>query len=1041
MAQSIVGALRVVLGLDAAEFHKGLVAAQGEMKKIGKELSRLGGEMMRAGQGLTLGLSAPLLAMGVQSIRTAAQFESAMIRVKIATSATGKEMQALQRLARDIGRDTIFSASQAAEAMEELAKTGVSTSNILNGAARATVDLAAATGSELVPAAGAITDVMTLFGKQAKDLPRVVDQITGSVNASKFEFADFQLAMAQGGGRAAMLGVTFEDFTAALAGTAAQFTSGSDAGTSFGTFLQRLVPGSKEAEQAMKKLGFSFYTAEGQLRPMSEIAEELNQRFGKLNNEELSGAMTKIFGADAFRTAAGLARQGAKGLDEVAASIAKVDAAAQAAERMKGFNGQLEQMGGAAEELAIRIGETGLLGAVTKIIQGIGGFVEAVGKLPTPLLAVGLGVAGVAAAIGPAILLSGAFAASLGALATASANSAVSAGVLSVALRGLSASMKFLMGPWGIAIMGIATAVGVLAARAREATPAQKSLDKATSDLAGASRDYEQAALLAASATGEGKKAALEEARARRVNAVEILNETKQKIANAKASLAQAAAARQAYNARLANAGEGMGTYARVSSRGPRTMSGYQEDSLRASMAEAEKLAKETEATINRIDAGLAAPLGGLGGGGGGGLGADTGGSGGGSSSSRDEAQRRARAIEDMRHEVDLQDAQFRNDQDRVRILEREDAVRQRTRALIDAGIVKDAAAAKVEAERVEARLDAAREAASLREIKDDRRDLDRRLWEIDGRGDMVQKLEREAQLQERIAFWQRQHRDLVTATATAVSEMAELDKARADAAERTARSAARQLEIEKARLSGDTRGERRLNREADVEDRTRAYMTRENNPLSPEDARRRAEADVAALDDAELQGKYRSFVKGGWRAALDGDLGSFMKDWFKNWSAKGLEDGLNSLGDLLKRLFQSFDLGKLGSGGGGFNLSGITNTFSSMFAGFKLPGFANGGSIMPGGSGGIDSQVVAFRKSPSERVDIYTPGNDVGPGGGPHFDLRGAVMTEDLLAQMRTIGRTSEDRAYGRAVKDVPALAQSQTAKQQQHAVGRRRR
>ena len=96
---------------------------------------------------------------------------------------------------------------------------------------------------------------MTLFGKQAKDLPRVVDQITGAVNASKFGFADFQLAMAQGGGRAAMLGVTFEDFTAALAGTAAQFTSGSDAGTSFGTFLQRLVPGSKEAEKAIKDLG------------------------------------------------------------------------------------------------------------------------------------------------------------------------------------------------------------------------------------------------------------------------------------------------------------------------------------------------------------------------------------------------------------------------------------------------------------------------------------------------------------------------------------------------------------------------------------------------------------------------------------------------------------------------------------------------------------------------------------------------------------------------------------------------------------------
>ena len=393
-----------------------------------------------------------------------------------------------------------------------------------------------------------------------------------------------------------------------------------------------------------------------------------------------------------------------------------------------------------------------------------------------------------------------------------------------------------------------------------------------------------------------------------------------------------------------------------------------------------------------------------------------------------------------MRHEADLQEAQYRNDQDRIHVLERQDAVRQRTRALIDAGIIKDEAAAKAEAERVQVRLDAAREEASIREVADDRREFDRRLWEIDGRGDMVQKLEREAQLQERIAFWQRQNRDLITATSTAVSELAELDKARADAAERNARSAARQLEIEQARLRGDTRAERRLSREAEVEDRTREYQTRALNPLSPADARRQAEADVAALDDAELQGKYRNFVKDGWRAALDGDLGSFMKDWFKDWSAKGLEEGLNSLGDFLKRLFQNMDFGKLG-GDGGFSLSGITSSIGNLFKGFKLPGFANGGSILPGGSGGIDSQVVAFRKSPSERVDIYTPGNDAGPMGGVVFDLRGAVMTDDLLRQMRHIGRTSEDRANTWSTKNVPGLSQSQAAKQQQYTVGRKKR
>lgn len=83
------------------------------------------------------------------------------------------------------------------------------------------------------------------------------------------------------------------------------------------------------------------------------------------------------------------------------------------------------------------------------------------------------------------------------------------------------------------------------------------------------------------------------------------------------------------------------------------------------------------------------------------------------------------------------------------------------------------------------------------------------------------------------------------------------------------------------------------------------------------------------------------------------------------------------------------------------------------------LPGYANGGLVGGGSFGSVGPR----------------------PGNAPYFDLRGAVLTQELLDQMNAIGSQSEDRAYGRAVKDVPALAQSQTAKQQQHAVGRRRR
>lgn len=94
----------------------------------------------------------------------------------------------------------------------------------------------------------------------------------------------------------------------------------------------------------------------------------------------------------------------------------------------------------------------------------------------------------------------------------------------------------------------------------------------------------------------------------------------------------------------------------------------------------------------------------------------------------------------------------------------------------------------------------------------------------------------------------------------------------------------------------------------------------------------------------------------------------------------------------------------------------------------------------MPGGAGGIDSQLVSFWKSPSERVDIYTPGNDAGPMGGVVFDLRGAVMTADLLRQMNDIGRVHGDRAYSRSVQDVPKVSASKAEKTRLNRAGRRR-
>src|SRR5690606_28522878 len=130
-------------------------------------------------------------------------------------------------------------ATQAAEAIELLARNGLTMEQILGGAAESTVALANATGAEFGTAADVATDVMALFGIEAQNMSQAIDAITGVTTNSKFTIDDFALGLAQAGGVAAGYGVQLDDLSTVLAATSSAFASGGDAGTSYKTFLQR----------------------------------------------------------------------------------------------------------------------------------------------------------------------------------------------------------------------------------------------------------------------------------------------------------------------------------------------------------------------------------------------------------------------------------------------------------------------------------------------------------------------------------------------------------------------------------------------------------------------------------------------------------------------------------------------------------------------------------------------------------------------------------------------------------------------------------
>lgn len=401
MASAVIGSLRVNLGIDTAAFDKGLADAMRSLKGIGNSMKSIGSSM-------SMYLTAPILGFGALTVKTAGDFEAAMNRVGAATGATGGKFEALEDLARDLGRTTTKSASEAADMLEMLAKNGLTTEQILGGAATAAIKLSEATGGDLSTAADVATNVMAQFKIEAKDLGRVVDGVTNVTLASQFGFNDYKHAIAQAGGVAGALGVSLEDFNAAIAGTASVFNSGEDAGTSFKTFLTTLVPKSDAAAAEMKKLGLEFFNANGSMKSMSEIAEELKTSLSSLSDEAKTDSVTTIFGSDAMRTAIALADQGAAGIDKLSLAISRKGSAdEQAAARMKGFNGELEKLAGAFDELKLAIADSGLLTTITSLVTKIAEWVAELAKTSPEILKWGTIVAGLTAVLGPVLIVMG----------------------------------------------------------------------------------------------------------------------------------------------------------------------------------------------------------------------------------------------------------------------------------------------------------------------------------------------------------------------------------------------------------------------------------------------------------------------------------------------------------------------------------------------------------------------------------------------------------------------------------------------------------
>lgn len=374
MADYNLGTARGVIEIEYN--GRGASQAQDDLKQTRTSAENAGPSLDDAGRkaglaGLAIGAGFALAA------KSAADFEARMSAVGAVSGASEGELERLRAKALQLGADTSFSAGESASAIEELVKAGLSVEDVLNGAADATVSLAAAGEVSMPEAASIASNAMNQFGLSAEDMVSVVDNIAGASNASAIDVSDFGQSLSQVGAVANLAGANFEDTATAIALMGNAGIKGSDAGTSLKTMLMNLQPTTEKQIALFKELGIvtedgknKFYDAQGNLKSLADVSGILQSSLKGMTAAQKQATLETMFGSDAIRAAAVLADQGAAGFDKMSASMNKVSAADVAAKRLDNFKGSFEALMGSVETLAITIGSM-LLPALRKIVEAL----------------------------------------------------------------------------------------------------------------------------------------------------------------------------------------------------------------------------------------------------------------------------------------------------------------------------------------------------------------------------------------------------------------------------------------------------------------------------------------------------------------------------------------------------------------------------------------------------------------------------------------------------------------------------------------------
>lgn len=376
------------------------IGAAGEvMQNVGDKISGAGEKLLPVTGGIT--------ALGTAAVKTGADFDAAMSKVAAVSGATGDDLQALRDKAREMGSQTKFSASEAAEAMNYMAMAGWKTEDMLSGI-EGVMNLAAASGEDLATTSDIVTDALTAFGLTAADSAHFADVLAAASSNANTNVSMMGETFKYAAPVAGSLGFSVEDTAEAIGLMANAGIKSTQAGTSLRSIMTALAGDVKFCGESIGEVEIQTTNADGSMRELSDILADCRVAFAGLSESEQASAAQALVGKNAMSGFLALMNAAPADIEKLSGAISDCDGTSLSmAETMQdNLAGQLTILKSQLEELAISFSDI-LMPAIRSIVSHIQGLVDKLNQLDPQTKETIVKIALVTAALGPLLIIIG----------------------------------------------------------------------------------------------------------------------------------------------------------------------------------------------------------------------------------------------------------------------------------------------------------------------------------------------------------------------------------------------------------------------------------------------------------------------------------------------------------------------------------------------------------------------------------------------------------------------------------------------------------